>query len=123
MERPKDVKLSVRLMWLSLVLMLVTAPFAATIKTAGAAIASTGVTVIFLAFLFYMVWRGRNWARIIFLVMFLFGLIPVVLYSMHSLTTAPLLVASSMIQTMLQAAATYMLFTAAAKPWFQKKAD
>jgi hypothetical protein len=79
-----------------------------------------------LLLLIYFTWKmsqGRNWARIVLLVLFLFGL---PLYPIHireefgrSATIAVL----SLAQGALEGAALFLAFTAPAKDWFKKPAE
>jgi hypothetical protein len=126
MEKPKNVSLGVNLQWISLALGVIVAIFDPAGMThnspiPGGLISIMAATVVILGLLNYMVLRGKNWARITFLVMYLFGLIPAILSIPHSFSTSVVFGMTGIIQSLLQAAALFLFFSASAKPWFKKE--
>jgi hypothetical protein len=125
MEKPKNVSLGVNLQWVSLVIGVIVAAFdpAGTGHSSsipGGIISITAVTTIIVGFLNYMVLRGKNWARITFLVMDLFGIIPFILALPHSFSLSIIFGMTGVIQSALQLIALVLFFSASAKPWFKK---
>ncbi|MEO8421043.1 MAG: hypothetical protein ABI457_07610 [Hyphomicrobium sp.] len=94
------------------------------VQAAGGAPFFYGVAFITLAVFVLLVWliarRGKNWARWLFAVLFLVGLLPAY-QNFLKLLEAHLLVASlCVVQLVLQLAALYFIFTGDARPWFAK---
>ena len=75
----------------------------------------------FLALLFWLIaFRHQNWARWLLLVMFVLGL-PFALIALPAqLSASPIKAGASIVQTVLQAVALYLVFTGNAKEWFRK---
>jgi len=75
-----------------------------------------------------MVWlivkmdRGRNWARITFLVLFLLGTPLSIQPLIHSLSYSPVSGVLGLAQAALQVVSLVMLFGRAARPWFRPAA-
>jgi hypothetical protein len=122
--RPAKVAIAVGLLWLTLLLQAAALTFLWRLfrlfSTEMYVVAGV-VTAIWalVAFFVAMIERGRNWARITYLVVFLLGL-P---FSAFSIATnyeqAPLLALSGIVQALLQLAAMVMLFAPPAGAWFR----
>jgi hypothetical protein len=65
---------------------------------------------------------GRNWARIVFLVLFIVGTVPTLPVVRDELERAPLVGALSILQILLQIWALVLLFTKPGSAWFRKAA-
>jgi hypothetical protein len=77
-------------------------------------------TFLFLAWLTYKIWRGRNWARITFLALYLVGL-PFSIPTVRGLFSASVTVGCiTVLQTILQLAAIYLLFAKPGSNWFKR---
>ena len=125
MEKPKNVSLGVNLQWISLLIGVIIAAFdpadtAHHSPVPGGLLSIMATTVVIVGFLNYMVLRGKNWARIIFLVMYLFGIIPYILTLPHSFHLSVISGTASVIQSVLQLIALVLFFSASARPWFKK---
>jgi len=124
MERPRQVFIAVALLWVMLV-----------VQAAGLAfmwrlyrimppefLIFAGITTalwVLNAWIVAMIERGKNWARITYLVLFLLGA-PIVLFSLaYTLRTSPIAAGSSIVQMLLQIAALIMLFIPPAGAWFR----
>ncbi len=67
------------------------------------------------AFFYYMILRGKNWARILFLVLLVFGVIMDMLGPKH-----PLHIVSYTIQTIIGVGAAILLFLPSSSQWFRQ---
>ena len=65
--------------------------------------------------------KGKNWARITFLVLFVLGSLPSVPLLLGEFTRSPVLGAFSIIQFVLQVIALYLIFTKPGSSWFKKQ--
>jgi hypothetical protein len=66
--------------------------------------------------------RGRNWARIVFLILFIIGTVPTLPIVRDELERAPLVGALSILQILLQIWVLVLLFTKPGSAWFRKAA-
>jgi hypothetical protein len=81
------------------------------------AVFTFGVLLFFVA----KISSGRNWARIIFLLLFLFGLAMALPILHDELIRNPLLGSTSILQDVLQIVALFLLFKPASGVWFKRK--
>ena len=76
-------------------------------------------TFALLAWLTYNIWRGRNWSRVTFVILWIIGFpfsIPIFLKLFaHSTLTGSI----SLLQNALQLGALYLLFTQPGRSWFR----
>ena len=96
--------------------------------SANAEIAGVGVLmfstlVVFAVMVFFiaMIGRGRNWARITFLVSFLLGLLPSILPLIRSFDISPISGVLGLAQVVLQIVAMVFLFQQESSAWFKAK--
>ena len=76
--------------------------------------------VLLFSWFVYTILQGRNWARIILLVLVSLGVVPIGL-SLHRLIMLnPALAAIQTVQTILQCASLYLLFTNPGRDWFRR---
>ena len=71
-------------------------------------------------FIFIMIGKGRNWARITFLVLFIIGIPFSVLPLMQSLAANPISGLLGIVQTIIQIVAIVFLFQKPSSEWFRK---
>ena len=125
-NRPSDATFGVKLLWFILffgtILGLYELPRSLEyLKTNGVGITFYVVTLIlslfFNIFLFHKVSRGRNWARITLLVLFIIGL-PGALYSSFSVYGWKISVFQILL-LIIQGYAYYLLFTKESSKWFK----
>ncbi|MCF8042854.1 MAG: hypothetical protein K9K36_01655 [Desulfarculaceae bacterium] len=85
---------------------------------AGAAVAIVVVILAVMLFFIFMIGKGRNWARITFLVLFIIGTVMMVV---GLVSGAPFGAAALMdiVQVITQLVALVMLFSAESNAWFQ----
>lgn len=85
----------------------------------GYVIFVTLFTFAFIAFFIYMIGKGKNWARITFLVLFIIGIPFSVLPAIYSLITNPVSGMLGAGQTILQLIALVFLFQKPSSDWFK----
>ena len=124
-EKPKKVQNAVTILYVTLGIGIIRAVMEA---SANAEIAGVGflmfVTLMVFAvmvFLIAMIGRGRNWARITFLVLFLLGLLPSILPLIRSFTISPISGVLGLAQVVLQIVAMVFLFQQESSAWFKPK--
>jgi hypothetical protein len=124
-ERPRKVQNSVTILYISLGIGIIRAVIeaSANAETAGVGLVIfvTLVVSAIMVFIIVMIGRGRNWARITFLVLFLLGLVPAILPIIHSLPLRPISGVLGLAQIVLQALALFFLFQRDSSEWFRTK--
>jgi hypothetical protein len=130
-ERPKEVTQAVRLLWISLALSiagLFMQPLRATTDaeertlTLTVLIIGGGIGFGIWAWVVAKIARGRNWARITFMVLTVLGLVitPFMLpYSLPAYRAQPLSAVVAVLNAVLELIAFYLLLTAPARAWFK----
>jgi len=73
----------------------------------------------FMWFLIYMIGKGKNWARITFLVLFIAGVPFSILPMIQSLTHEPISGILGLVQFVMQVLAMVLLFQSASSSWFK----
>ena len=124
-ERPKEATTAVQFLFASLAIGLVRAIFGLTQRVSGAALilAILIVCAVF-ALGFLLIWRisvKGNWARIILLVLVLFGLPFAIIGGITELKQSVASGSLSIIIAILQLIGTYLLFTKNSNAWFRKR--
>ena len=124
-ERPKKVQNAVTIFYVTLGIGIVRAVMEASANAALQGVGSFlfGTLVVFavMVFLIAMIGRGRNWARITFLVLFLLGLLPSILPLIRSFTISPISGVLGLAQVVLQIVAMVFLFQQESSAWFKPK--
>jgi len=119
---PTQILLATRLLWVQLGLGLINSiiqwGYFTSKATPAFVITVQATTFVIMAWLIYKIWRGRNWARITFAILFLLGLIPAlpILADVfrRSLVAGCLTTAG----TICQLVALYLIFVAPGRSWF-----
>ena len=124
-ERPKEATTAVQFLLASLAIGLIRAIFDLTQRVSGAALilAILIVCAVF-ALGFLLIWRisaRGNWARIILLVLVLFGLPFAIIGGMAELKQGVASGSLSILIAILQLIGTYLLFTKNSNAWFRKR--
>ena len=123
-EKPKGIKSAVNALWASLAVGLVKAllDFAHISAMAPAAfiIIVWITTIAFIAFLIAKISAGRNWARIVLLILFALGILPALYTMFAEFGRAPVMGALSLLQMGMQVYALVFLFTQPGSVWFRK---
>lgn len=73
------------------------------------------------AFFVYKIFKGRNWARIVYLVFFLLGIVFAVPSFILLFTQSPTWVALSLVGYAAQVVALVLLFTGSGSEWFKRQ--
>lgn len=126
-EKPQAVKTAVKALWAAVAVGLVKIPLDFAHLSAMAAMAPVagliigGLTVYALiAFVIAKISAGRNWARIVWLILFAIGM-PLGLPMMFAeFTRAPGMGALSLLQMGMQVYGLFLLFTQPGSVWFRK---
>ena len=123
--RPKETTLAIQLLYASLAIGLIRAVFGLTQRTSGAALVLTALIVISVFALgFFLIWKisaGRNWARIILLVLVLINLPFAVLANISELKRVVWSGALSILIEVILWIGTYLLFTRNSNHWFRSR--
>lgn len=124
-ERPAGVDLAVKLLWMSFAIGVLVMIVQWKVVTAEASPAVTifGMSFGFLVALFFIhfIGKGRNWARVVFLVLALLGL-PIFLMQLpNTFKVSPLAGIIGIVQTGIQYYALYLLFLTPARLWFGRR--
>ena len=124
--KPRSVTLAVTLLWVSLAIGVIKAPFdPAGLNAVPFPAIVWSVAAVIMAFFCLLILKissGRNWARVTFLVIFLLGLVLGVPGLMAEFQRAPVLALVSVAASVMQLWAVILLFTSPGKGWFGKKA-
>ena len=125
-EKPAIVTTAIKLLYFTLIIgvgrSLLEWPRLTQTTSAGIALFTIVFTLVLMVWLITKMDRGRNWARITFLVLFLLG-IPLSMPSqLQSLSYSPISGVLGLAQGALQIVGLVMLFGRAARPWFRPTA-
>ena len=129
-SRPDKVSTALTLLWITIAVGVVRSfmEFSNTLESVSAqgfglgfVIFTTFFTLAILAFFIFMIGKGKNWARITFLVLFIIGIPFAVLPLFQSLLTNPFSGILGIGQTILQIVAIVFLFQKPASDWFKAK--
>ena len=123
--RPKETTLAVQFLYASLAIGLLRAVFGLSQRTSGAPLILAALIVVSVFALgFFVVWKissGRNWARIILLVLVLINLPFAVLGNISELKRSVLSGAFSIFIEVILWIGTYLLFTKNSNLWFRSR--
>src|SRR5258705_10054888 len=123
--RPKETTSATQFLYTSLAIGLIRAVFGLTQRASGAALILAALIVIsFFVLGFFLVWKisaGRNWARIILLVLVLINLPFAVLANVSELKRIVLSGAFSFLIEVILWIGTYLLFTKNSNLWFRNR--
>ena len=124
-ERPKKVRTAVTILYITLGIgiarAVIEAATNAELAGVGFLMFVTLTVFAFMVFLFIMIGRGRNWARITFLVLFLLGLLPSIFPLIRSFALSPVSGVLGSAQVLLQIVALVLLFRQESSAWFKGK--
>ena len=124
-ERPLQISTAVTLIWISICLGTLDSILLWRNLTASASVGfvvSVQVfTVALLACLTYKIWCGRNWARIVFVVLWAIGLIPYASTLPKFFTHSTIAGGINLFQTLLQLSALGLIFIGPGRFWFMPR--
>lgn len=122
-QKPQRIKNAVLMLWISLGLGVVRSaweiPAQADKSTLGFVISVMVFTLLFMGFFIWMIDRGKNWARITFLVLFILGVPLSILPLLQSLAYAPISGLIGVAQVVLQTIAVVFIFLKDSSAWFK----
>ncbi len=124
-EVPKKVKQASNLIYISLAIGLVKSVLYETMTSQNILSQPRGlsiavITIIILAYFGFEIGKGKNWARITFLVLFIIGMIPYPFYLINEFKMSPIIAIVSISQMLIQLYILIILFTGESKEWFKK---
>ena len=123
-ERPRNVTRAVQFLASSLAIGLLTSIFRLTQRTSGAPmLLALLLVIVFFGLLFFLVMKvsaGRNWARIVVLILVLFVPFAIPAY-LEELRRNAFSGTLSIIIVLLQLSGTYLLFTRKSNIWFRTR--
>lgn len=124
-EKPSQINTAVNLLWASLAIGFVKSIMDMQHLGSQASPAFTNFILIsviaVMVLLIVFISKGKNWARITFLVLFILGSLPSIPLVLGEFTRSPVLGAFSLVQIVLQVVALYMVFTKPGAAWFKKQ--
>lgn len=123
-QKPAQIVMATRLLWFTLALGVVNSAlewqFLTSTTSVGLLVSTQLLTFAVVAWLTIMISRGRNWARITFLIMSIIGL-PVVFMQFQAMfARSPISGAISVLQLLLQIGALYLMFSEPGRRWFRR---
>ncbi len=123
-QKPEAVEKAVKLLWASLVIGVLKVAIDYVHLSNLAPSLFTNIILVFvfglMAFLISKISAGCNWARVVFLILFLIGALPALGTTLDEFTRSAVLGALSVVQIVTQVIAMYLVFTSPGKEWFKK---
>jgi hypothetical protein len=132
LEKPRTVLIAIRLLWVSLVLSMIGAAIGwrSVLAAAGvpagmenvAMISMVATLALTLVLSLWCIWKlnqGRNWMRIVFLLIQVFGILMYPYQNISMLGWAA--GTTSLVSYLLQVAALVLVYMPASRPWFRKR--
>lgn len=130
LPRPQCVSTAVLLIWVSMGIGLVRLLVIYSVLNRALPPVANLLVATVLIFVFAIIFflnvllsAGKNWARILFLILFILGLIPTVPMLLAEVVNKPLTGLVSLVQLALQGYATYSLFIHQSSEWFRSSTD
>ncbi len=123
--QPNIVRFAVKLLWASIGLAIISAVVEvfSDFDKAIPILIITSISYSFFSFLVIMIHKGKNWARILFLILITCGLVAMI-YSAFLITEYKInLLLLPITQMLLQLSALILLFRKSSSFWFKEKAD
>lgn len=122
-QKPPKIKHAVLMLWISLGLGVVRSvweiPAQSAQSSLGFVVFVMAFTFVFIGFFIWMIDKGKNWARITFLVLFILGVPLSILPLLQSLAYAPISGLIGIAQVVLQTIAVIFLFLKDSSAWFK----
>lgn len=122
--KPAIIQPAISLLWASLAIAAVKVALDWTNFVGRGSAAMTVCIMIFtfavIGFFVVKIGQGKNWARVVFLVLFVLGIVVAILTWRSEFAHSRLLGILSIVQAALQATALYFIFTSPGKEWYRK---
>jgi len=124
---PNKVFIAVTLLWLLFATSVISSifNFSSTLEKVNASGVDLGrliftlcFTLFFLAFLIWKIGRGRNWARITYLILFIIG-VPMTIYGYFILSTSSFSIIQGIVGAIVNLLALILLFQKESSEWFR----
>ena len=123
-RRPREITLATRLLWATLMLgalnSLLHWSHMREKASVGFILTVQGATLVVMAWLVYQVGRGRNWARILLLLLFVAGIALEPRASLASLRVSTIGGAIVIVQLLMQLVSYYLLFVSPGRAWYAR---
>ena len=123
--KPVAIRRAIGLLWASLAVGVAKTPLNWAYLTSRASGAFNAFVIIstfaITAFFIWKIGQGKNWARIVFLVLFLLGVVPFLFIVRSEFARSPASGLLSTVQCGLQVVAFFLIFTSPGKEWFQPR--
>src|SRR2546425_7152733 len=121
--KPVAIRRAIGLFWGSLAIGVVKTPLDWAYLTSRASTAFNAFIVTFAmsAFFIWKIGQGKNWARIVLLVLFLLGIVPYIFIVRSEFARSLASGILSTVQAGLQAVGFFLVFTSPGKEWFQPR--
>ena len=125
-DRPRQITTVIQLAAasyaLGLVSLIVSWDFFSALQPASYTIANQIASLAFLVFIYYKIYRGRNWARIVLLVFSLLGMLMMLSRMFQDLTSAapPITRLSMLVGLVTNLAILWLLFISPGRHWFKR---
>jgi hypothetical protein len=124
LERPREVTLATRILWVTLLLGVLNSilqwSHLREKASTGFILTVQGATLFIMAWLVYQTGRGRNWARILLLLLFVAGIALEPRALLASLTISTSGGAIVIVQLLLQLVSYYLLFVSKGRAWYAR---
>ena len=122
---PKKIKQASNLIYISLIIGFIKSVLYETLTTQKIlsqpkALSIGIITIMILAYFGFEIGKGKNWARITFLVLFIIGIIFYPFTLINEFNSNPIIGIVSIIQAIIQLYVIIILFTGESKEWFKK---
>jgi hypothetical protein len=124
MLRPDRIATATNLLWgavgIGIVILFREATFLKSQASIGGIALITAIVFVSMALLIYKISKGRNWARLTFLILFILGAFPYIPNLLDMFNRSLLTGSLSLVQLVMQLTALYFLFTKPGSTWFKK---
>ena len=122
-QRPRSVDRAAMLIAISLALGVVKfgMDFNALASTGGAAAAIIGflIAMVVVGGLAFLAWTGKSWARLVFVALFVLGLVPTAFFILVEIERSIVLALTSLLQLLAQFAASILFYVPASNQWYR----
>jgi hypothetical protein len=119
-EKPRQVVWATSLIWITIAMGLLNVVLLPSVEDATKTWIIVGITFAIIAALTVFISLGHNWARIVFLVLFVIGLLPSAVSLPQVFAQSLFMALLSLLQMLLQGAAMVFVFTRPGSLWFRR---
>jgi hypothetical protein len=123
MTKPREVAWATSLLWASFAMGLFTTAldwsYERSLQPVSKLVLDGALTFLVLAFLIWKISQGKNWARIVYLVLFLFGGVFYFTFVRAAIGRSTAVALLTILQSLMQLVALILVFVGPAKDWFK----